>query len=321
MYKPHIVAVTESWCNNDIFDSELSIPGYVLFRKDRPLDNKGGGVLLYVSDSLTAVEWSPKTQFPEQIWCKLNVNGNNDLLVGVCYNSRNDNLFPNNDALIQELIREVSTQHILLMGDFNYGGINWHSFQASEASSQQFLDCLEDCFLTQHVTEPTREDSVLDLVITDEPGMIDSVNVYGQFSTSDYNVLYWTTNVVTTNERSTKTLRDFNKADIISIKKELRSTVWDFDTDMDVNDLWTTFSNKIEELILKHVPVRKLRSGKHKKALWMTNKAIRAVERKHKIFCRYRDITHPAYIKASAAAKNEDFEEQEQVGCQKIFLF
>ena len=50
--------------------------------------------------------------------------------------------------------------------------------------------------------------------------------------------------------------------------------------------------------------VRKLRSG-DKKALWMTNKAICAVKRKHKVFSRYRDITHPAYIKASAAAKKE----------------
>ena len=68
---------------------------------------------------------------------------------------------------------------------FNYGCINWQTFQALEASSQQFLDCLEDCFLTQHVSEPTTGDSVPDLVITDEPSMVDGMNVYGQFSTSD----------------------------------------------------------------------------------------------------------------------------------------
>ena len=167
----------ESWCNSDIFDSELNIPGYDLFRKDRPVNSKGGGVLLYVSGDLKAVEWSPKTQFPEQIWCKLNVSSNNDLVSGACYNSRNNSLFPNNDAIIQDLIREVGTKHMLLMGDFNYGDIDWSTFQASELASRQFLDCLEDCFLTQHATEPTRGDSVLDLVITDEPGMIDELYV------------------------------------------------------------------------------------------------------------------------------------------------
>jgi len=56
VYKPHIIAITESWCNSDIFDSELSIPDHDLFRMDRPLDNKDGGVLLYVSGDLGAVE-------------------------------------------------------------------------------------------------------------------------------------------------------------------------------------------------------------------------------------------------------------------------
>jgi len=89
--------------------------------------------------------------------------------------------------------------------------------------------------LIQHVTESTRGDSLLDLVITDEPGMIDSINVYGQLVTTV----------------STDTIRDFNKADVASIKKELRSTVWDFDSDVKVNDLWIAFSKKIEDLITK----------------------------------------------------------------------
>jgi len=62
-YKLHIIAVTESWYNSDIFDPELDVPGYDLFRMDRPLDNRCGGVLLYVNGDLVAVEWSPKTSF------------------------------------------------------------------------------------------------------------------------------------------------------------------------------------------------------------------------------------------------------------------
>jgi len=37
----------------------------------------------------------------------------------------------------------------------------------------------------------------------------------------------------------------------------------------------------------------------------MTNKAVRAVELKHKVFSKYKDTTHPAYVKASAAARTE----------------
>ena len=137
------------------------------------------------------------------------------------------------------------------MGDFNYKGINWLTSQASETTAQQFLDCLEDSFLTQHVTEPTREDSILDLVITDEPDMIDEVKVLGHFSSSDHNALYWTTNVAVKKVSTNRLIRDFNKADIASMKKELRSLNWNLDPDMSVSELWDTFKKTMEELLNK----------------------------------------------------------------------
>ena len=83
-FQPHIIAVTESWGNAEIDDSELYITGYTMFRKDRPLDARGGGVLLFVSEDLGAVEWLPSTKFPEQTWCRLCINNDMELLVGRC---------------------------------------------------------------------------------------------------------------------------------------------------------------------------------------------------------------------------------------------
>ena len=57
-----------------------------------------------------------------------------------------------------------------------------------------FIDCLEDAFLIQHVTEPIRWRSVLDLVITSEPDIVDKVNVLGAFS--DRNLMHFSTNVL-----------------------------------------------------------------------------------------------------------------------------
>ena len=50
-----INAVTESWATSEISDSELSLDGFALFRKDRcdVRPGKGGGVLLYVSNELS----------------------------------------------------------------------------------------------------------------------------------------------------------------------------------------------------------------------------------------------------------------------------
>ena len=64
-----------------------------MFHKDRSSNNRGGGVLLYVVNELEAVEWKPQSQFPEQIWCKLNVQANDASLVGVCYRTANKEIF------------------------------------------------------------------------------------------------------------------------------------------------------------------------------------------------------------------------------------
>ena len=65
----------------------------------------------------------------------------------------------------------------------------------SSVNGQSFVDSIEDCFLTQHVQGPTRGDSKLDLVFTDEPNMIDKVEVMGRIGKSDHNMLLWTADV------------------------------------------------------------------------------------------------------------------------------
>jgi hypothetical protein len=55
---PDLIFLTESWCNNQITDAFLSLPGYELIqelRKDRfDTDRgRGGGLLVYAKNDLT----------------------------------------------------------------------------------------------------------------------------------------------------------------------------------------------------------------------------------------------------------------------------
>jgi len=50
-----------------ISDEELYIEGYVIFRKDRKLEIKGGGVIIYVKDNLTVNDIKMENDFPEQV--------------------------------------------------------------------------------------------------------------------------------------------------------------------------------------------------------------------------------------------------------------
>ena len=47
----HVIALTETWLRGNTVDSEISLPGYALFRNDRN-NGSGGGIAIYVKDSL-----------------------------------------------------------------------------------------------------------------------------------------------------------------------------------------------------------------------------------------------------------------------------
>ena len=48
-----VIGVTEAWTNESIYDAELSIEGYNMYRKDRK-GTSGGGLILYIKNSIRA---------------------------------------------------------------------------------------------------------------------------------------------------------------------------------------------------------------------------------------------------------------------------
>jgi len=72
-----LLPFSDSLANDGIADTGLNLEGYTLFRKDRVLDIKGGGVLLYVKEVFSAREVKLNNQFPQQVWC--NYSGNQSI--------------------------------------------------------------------------------------------------------------------------------------------------------------------------------------------------------------------------------------------------
>jgi len=144
MFDPDIIGITESWTDDKISDAEIQIEGFEVFRQDR-LIGKGGGVLLYIRDSLVTSAIKLDNVFPEHVWCKLRYNGQNELLVGVCYRTPTENVYGHiAHEQLRDLIQEVSNRDFILMGDFNYKGIDWinNCCDNSSADSRLFLECV-----------------------------------------------------------------------------------------------------------------------------------------------------------------------------------
>jgi len=47
-HNPDMICIVETWLCDDILNSEIALPGYQLYRRDR--NRHGGGVLIYVKD-------------------------------------------------------------------------------------------------------------------------------------------------------------------------------------------------------------------------------------------------------------------------------
>ena len=210
-------------------------------------DHRRRGVLLNTKCDLHAVVFEPKSAFPEQIWCRIPDMTAHSLLVGVCYRTPNPKIYSVNlHELLRQLMIELSQYHVLLMGDFNYGDIDWScsTKEPTFEDSKSFLSCLNDCFLTQHVTESTRARSkaTLDLVITGEPDMIDKVSVMEQFGSSDHHLLSWTTVIHSSVESITaRKVKDYSKADFDSIRNMLTVIDWVEVLSGDMEHAWSTF--------------------------------------------------------------------------------
>jgi len=144
--------------------------------------------------------------------------------------------------------------------------------------------------------------SLLDLVFTDEPNMIDKVEVLGKVGRSDHNVLFWTSDIMLGPSVATRRMRDYNKGNYTALGNELRKTNWEEVLQGTTSEAWSVFKQQLLDLVDTYVPYKKVHVNKRRKAIWMTHKALRLVKKKHAVYTKYKDTHHPAYRKAARAA-------------------
>ena len=189
--KYDIVGLTETWATNSISDSELDIAGYSVYRRDRNniLKSKGGGVALYIKDNLVSSRYDllPNKEC-EGVYARISLGKNSHLLVEVCCRSPNASIEESLELF--KMVSAATDSNALIFGDFNYPNIDWINLDVN-SGSRHFLDILNDSYLTQHVTRPTRGSNILYLVLTTESDMISEFEVPEHLANCDHNILAW----------------------------------------------------------------------------------------------------------------------------------
>ena len=286
-----ILALTESWTHDGVSDAELNFEGYTLFRRDRlsGIKTKGGGLLLYCKNDLHVERVSEDGgEICESIWLKVADNINNKFLLGLFYRSPSSS----QDEFIEitKQIRGHTKGNVIILGDFNFPDIDWNLRDASGVA-KDFLNVLDDCFLHQHVMEPTRGNNTLDLILTTEHNSISDVNITCPISNSDHNTITFKIICDIKYEKVDCIKYNYDKANFRAIQEELAKLDWvTLFESKDVNDMWTLFKNILIDNRNKFVPKMKSNSNtKGKRVMWMTKKIKKSIKKRNKAWDVFKE--------------------------------
>ena len=289
--RPDIIGITESWLNSDISTAEVHLPGYIVHRQDRTdtLRGIGGGVLLYVKSNLNSIEKGDiGVSFVNSVWCEIPSNSSGipkSLTVGVVYRSPNSS--ESNNKLLFDMLMKVSGKNTIIMGDFNYPDISWVD-GSSGSHGSDFFNVSQDCFLSQHVRFPTRKHNILDLVLSSDPNVVDTVESIGKLGASDHDILAFEVSCSVNIPHSVELVPSFSKANLDGISEFLNEINWlEMLDGLNAVDSWKGFRDVVDQVMKVHVPWKK-RRYKNNRPSWMTREVFLAVKRKGHLWRLYR---------------------------------
>ncbi len=178
-----IIAMSETHLSTQISNTEISLPNYQLFRKDR--NRHGGGVCIYVNDFIAASHLSHLNHDSiEIIWLKLTIN-RNIIYFGTCYrppgqtNQEKETFLEILESQLEDILSLCRNPYhtVLLTGDFNDRTTDWHSPHTDSELGPDLYNLINSFHLSQLITEPTRNSNLLDLIFTNNPRLITNSGV------------------------------------------------------------------------------------------------------------------------------------------------
>jgi hypothetical protein len=279
--KTDLILVTETWCNEQITDAYLNIPGYDLqgdLRKDR-LDTdrgRGGGLLVYSKTGIPILSIDSADAIHQ--YCKFKVQ---DITFCLVYRS------PSSGAAgvqsITEMVRNIE-KNCVMIGDFNLRDIDWETGSA-RGWTRELLDAVEDRAMEQLVMFSTHiRGNTLDLVLTDMPERIHTISDEGWLGARDHSLIMISVVTKVVHADNRLGLPDWGRADWAGMKSELRSVNWKNKMQNKAADeVWKTVRDTVHELVKKkYVPERKRRN--HNRPPWLTWHILREIKRKKRLW-------------------------------------
>ncbi|KAI8486310.1 hypothetical protein Bbelb_360260 [Branchiostoma belcheri] len=208
---------------------------------------------------------------------------------------------------------KINSDNVIILGDFNTPGIKWDTTvadnsQAYTGQAEKLLNLMDNHGLFQTVQEPTRNGNLLDLVLVNNPNIIEKTTVVPGISDHDM-VLVDVNLALKQNRKPKRKVYIRTKADEPAIKKDLTDYATNFHKrtqDMSVTQKWSDFKDKMKDTMNKHIP-SKITSSRYNLP-WFNRNLRRHCRKKQRL-----------YNKAKKTGQEEDWNKYKRVkkGVQK----
>ena len=331
---PDIIAITEVMPKNKeiLTINEINIPGYDNFINKNPKR----GVILYAKCQLNAVECQDlnDNKFEENTWISFTNKDKKSTLIGCLYKSPSTTK-ENEEELWNLITKEkISTfDKVCIVGDFNYPNINWEGTNEGQKESK-FIDSINDAFLVQMVTKPTRhregqQSNLLDLVLVNDDQMISDITHFTKLGKSDHDVLLFDLYIPKENPKIEDHKEEFmyKKGNYKKMNEEAHSLDWSYIIELSVEDQLAAIKDKLFQLIKENVPKKKKNTRIKARPRWFTNRVIKKIKKKYNAYKKYDETNlwkdYLDYIEArdiSETARKQaqrDYERNIAINCKK----
>jgi len=169
LHSPHVIFIQESWLNESI--EQVELPNYtILSRRDRSSSENRGGIIAFVRLDVKNVVHVNNSTVAERSWHLLHSDIGS---IALCNWYRPPGADLDHIDSFQQELSEFQDDAIgsLVIGDLNIHHMRWLRFSNDNtAAGAQLKRICDEADLHQLVREPTREQYLLDLCLSDVDG-------------------------------------------------------------------------------------------------------------------------------------------------------
>ena len=296
-------------------DSELHVDGYDLCTN---VNRCKRGVLIYTATYLKATPCDFSSDFDESIWVGVKLRNKDSLVIGCVYRSPNSDMRNTVELMtnLTNICERNQFTHVLICGDFNLPDIDWvHELSPPNPNSTSYLfvECLPDCFLTQHVMQPThkrgdQQANILDLILTNEGNMIEDLLYEAPLGKSHHCSLVFKFRCYAEYKSSNVKTFKYAKGDYDKLRALIRECDMSVVEDMPMEEGWRYLEDNITTAMNKSIPKSNRNEGPHNRSnrpMWMNNTALVKVKSKNEAYKCYRNTMDVKEYEKYAKARNQ----------------